>query len=68
MDDALFVRGFQCFGYLPGNTERFLDRQRPGGDALGQRGTFDQFEDKAADAVGFLQPVDGSDVGVVEGS
>ena len=37
MDDALLVRGFERLGDLPRDRQRFVERQRPARDALGER-------------------------------
>ena len=34
MDDALLVRGFECFGYLPRDVERVLERDPGGAQAM----------------------------------
>ena len=34
MNDPLLVRGFEGFGDLPGDGQRFIERDRAAGDAL----------------------------------
>ena len=43
------------------------DRQRSARDPLGQGLAVDEFQHQAADAVRFLESVDGADVRVIEG-
>ena len=62
MDDPLFVRRFQSHSDLPRDTNRFLDRDRPGGDAVSQRRPVDQLEHERADAVRLFDAVDRSNV------
>ena len=66
MDDACFVRSFECFSDLLGNRQGFVQRDRPFGDAISQGWPFNQFEDERLRAFGFLDPVDVPDVGVVQ--
>ena len=54
MDDTGFVRGLQCLGDLLGNRQRLVERDRPLGDPVGQRGTFDQLQDQRLRVVGLL--------------
>ena len=65
MNDPLLVRRFEGFGDLPGDGERFVDRDRPLRDAVRQRRPLDQFEDQRPDALSLFQPVDAPDVGMV---
>ena len=66
MDDPFFMRGFQRVGDLPRERERLVHGERAVGQPLGQRWSFDELEHEAADTVGFFQPVDRCDVGVVQ--
>ncbi len=66
MDDPLLVSGFQRFGDLQGNGKSFLQRNRTPGDPLGEVFAFHQFHHQCSLTVGFLQPVDGGNVGVTE--
>ena len=42
MDDAALVRRFERLGDLPRDRQRFVERDRPPRDAIGQRRTVDQ--------------------------
>ena len=66
VDDPLLMGSFQGFGDLLGDGEHLVDRDRPLLDAIGQRRPFDQFQDQCLLALGFLQPVDVPDVGMVQ--
>ncbi len=68
MDDAPVVGHLHGVRHLASDGQRFVNREGPGGDALGQGLALDQLEDKAADALGFFQAIDGRDVRVVERS
>ena len=67
MDDALRVRGFERIGYLPGDGQCVLERNRATRDAIGERRPFDHLEHERRRMIGGLEPVDGRDVGVIEG-
>ena len=56
MDDPFLVRGLHSFGDLAADFQSFLNRQRPFGDALRQRFTLNQFQNKEAFSSSFLQP------------
>ena len=60
------IRGLQCLGDLLGNRQRLVQRDRPRRDSVSEGRPFNQFEDERLRAVGFLDTVDGGDVGVVE--
>ena len=62
VDDALLMRGFEGFGDLQGQFQRFLDRDRTGFYPIRQRFAFDQFKDKEVCSAGFFQPVNGGNV------
>ena len=68
MDDALFVSRFEGFRNLLRNRQRFVERERTLRNAIGERRPFDQLQHQRADAVGFLNAVDGSDVGMIQRS
>jgi hypothetical protein len=44
MDDVLLVRRFERLDNLPCDWQRFVERKRSLGNALGERGTFDELE------------------------
>ncbi len=46
--------------------KHFLQRNRPLRNAIGQRWSFDKFQNECSDAVGFLESVDTRDVGMVQ--
>ena len=66
MNDALAVRGLQCFGDLPGNRDRFLDRHRAFLDAIGQRWPFDELHDESRRDVAAFETIDRGDVRMVQ--
>ncbi len=66
MDDALLVRRFQGFSDLFGDGESFVEGDRPLFDAISQRWPLNQFENQCLDALRLFQPVDASDVRMVE--
>ena len=66
MDDPLLVRGFERLGDLPGDRKSLFERKRAARDALRQRRPLDQLEYEGLHALGLLQTVDPTDVGVVE--
>ena len=43
----LFVGGLEGFGDCPAIVQRFVEGQRPRGDALGERLSFDELENRA---------------------
>ena len=49
MDDPLLVGGFERFGDLPRNRERFLDGNWSECDAIGKRRPLDELEDERLD-------------------
>ncbi len=49
MDDPLLVGGFERFGDLPRNRERFVDGNRSECDAIGKRRSLDELEDERLD-------------------
>ncbi len=46
MDDAGFMGGFEGLGDLLGDGQGFVERDRPFGDPICERGPFDEFEDQ----------------------
>jgi hypothetical protein len=66
MDDPLLVRGLQGLRDVTRDRQRFVERNGPLGDAIGQRRPFYQFQDKGHDAVRIFETVDAADVRVVE--
>ena len=48
VDDPLLVRGFERLGDLPRDRQRFIERNRPSRDAIGERRAFDQLQDERA--------------------
>ena len=67
MDDALCMRGREGVGGLACNRQRFIQRQRPLMEAIGQRGALDQLEDECDDVLTLLESVNGGDVGMIQG-
>ena len=71
MDDPSLMSGVQSLGNLLCDRQRFFDRQRAGCELLGERRAFDELqhetERRARAAIERLEPVDGADVGMVEG-
>ena len=66
MDDALLVRRFERLGDLSGDRQRLVDRDRAVGDPLGQIVALDQFHHEGVVARGFLDRIDGGDVGMIQ--
>ena len=66
MDDPLLMRRFQRLSDLFGNGQCLINRDRPLLDAISQRRPFDQLEDQRPLTLGFFQPVDVADVGMVQ--
>jgi hypothetical protein len=73
MDDALVVRGFEGFGDLTRDGQRFVDRKgpspesrAPSRDQIGERRPFDQLHHERLEPVGLFEPVDGGDVGMIQ--
>ena len=67
VDDALLVRGFEGFGDLLGDGERFINRNRTLGDAIRQRRPLDQFHHQRDGARALFEAVNLRDVGMVQG-
>jgi hypothetical protein len=66
MNDAAFVRGGQGVGDLAGNFDCLIDWQRPPLQLLLERLAIDQFHDDAGGAIHLFEPVNLSDVRVVQ--
>jgi hypothetical protein len=72
MDDPLLVRGFQRFGDLLGNGQRFVDWNGTSRNTVSERLAFDELHDERA-YVGsgfsrtFFESVDRRDVRVIQG-
>ena len=62
MHDALLVRGLEGVGDLPGNPQRFLERDGPLVDPIRQRRPLDQFHDEIVGP----DVVQGADVRMIE--
>ena len=58
MDDALLVRRFQRLRDLPGDGQRFVERDRATRDALRQVLALDQLHHERGDAAAFFEAVD----------
>ena len=63
MDDAVFMRGFERVRDLARDRQRLVERNGTLRDAIGERGTLDQFQHQRLHAVGFFESVDATDVG-----
>jgi hypothetical protein len=57
MDDALLVRGFQCFRDLRRDAQRLLQWNRAAFDLLGESLSADKFHDQKLPTASFLHPV-----------
>jgi hypothetical protein len=66
VDDAALVRHLQRLGDLPGHLQGLVEAQASGRDPLAERRPLHELQDQRLDALQLLQPVDGSDVRVVE--
>ena len=66
MNDPLLVRRLQRLGNLLRDWQRFIERNRPACDPVGEVFALDEFHHEGIDAVGVLQPVDGRDVRMVQ--
>jgi len=51
VDDPLLVGGLEGLGNLRRDRERFVERDRPLGDAIGQSRTLDELEDESLLAI-----------------
>jgi hypothetical protein len=66
MNDSALVGRFQCVRNLGRDRDRFVGRNASGGDAVGERRTFDELHHERADAARFLEAVNVRDVGMVQ--
>ena len=66
MNHPRLVRGLQRLGDLLGNRQRLIQWDRPLRDPIGQGRAFHQLQHERPRPLGFLDAVDGGDVGVVE--
>lgn len=66
MDDAGVMGRLHARGDLPGNLERFINRQRPAVESVGKGLAFDILEDETARAVVVFDPEDPGDVGMAQ--
>ena len=66
MDDALVVRGLERLGDLRRHGDRFVDRDRPALQALGEVLAVHQLQHEEELPLRLLEAVDGGDAGVVE--
>ena len=66
MDDPFLMRGVERVGDLPRDRDRLGDRQWPTRQTIGERRSFDELENQRRDAIGFFQPVNRADVGMIE--
>ena len=66
MDDPVIVCRLERAGDLTCNCAGFVQRHRPTRDTLGERRPLNQFEYEGKTAWRLLQPVDGTDVRIVE--
>ena len=66
MDDPLFVCGFEGFGDLPGDRQRFVDRHGSPGDAMCEGLALDELHDQRLDAARVFQPIDAGDMRMIQ--
>ena len=66
MNDAALVGDFKRLGDLPGNRQRFIERNWAGSNAIGERWAFDEFHHQRANAIGLFKPIDRGNVRMVE--
>ena len=66
VDDALLVRGFERFGDLLGDRQRFVKRNRPLRDAIGERRSFDELHHERRRPIAPLPAVDMRDMRMIE--
>ena len=67
VDDSLVVGRFEGLGDLPGDGERFRDRDRAFRNPIGERESLDQFHDEGDGAAAAFEAVNSRDVRVVQG-
>jgi hypothetical protein len=66
MHDTLLMRGFQRFGDLGAAAQRFSDLQRSGSQPAREGFAGNQLQHQVADTAGFLQTMNGADVGMIQ--
>ena len=66
MNDRLLVRCLQTLRHLDAHANRFFERNRTGGDPLGEGRPFDQLQHQRPNPVRLLETVDRGDVRMVE--
>ena len=66
MDDPVFVRLFERLSDLSGDRQRFIQGNRPSCDPLRQVLALDELHDQRVLVRGFLEPVDRSDVWMIQ--
>ena len=66
MNDAPLVRIFESLGDLSRDLDGLFERDGAGGNALGQRGTFDKRQDERLRAGVLFEAMDGADIRMVE--
>ena len=66
MNDSVLVRGLEGLRDLPGDGERFVERNRSVCNAIRERRPFHELEDQGPDAVSFFESVDRGDVRMIE--
>ena len=57
MNDAAVVRGLERVGDLPRGGQRLVERQAAARDPIGQRRSFDQFQDERFDVAAVFEAV-----------
>src|SRR5262245_15814317 len=67
MNDTLLVSSFEGFTDVPANMENLFNRNRTTLNALSESLAFDQLEHEKSCTFRFLEIVDRSDIGVVQG-
>src|SRR5688500_1261324 len=67
MDDAVLVRCFESLRDLPCNRQGLIERDRSARDPIGERVALDELEDERVRLTAVLEPIDRTNVGMVEG-
>src|SRR6058998_2905470 len=62
------MRGLQCFRNLAADPQSLFDTESARRQPVAQRLAWHQLQHQVAHAIGLLQPMDGSDVGMIQGS
>ena len=66
MDDASLVRGLECIGDLASHRKRFIERNRPTRDTVGERRTVNQFQHERLRTIGILDAMNLRDVWMIQ--